>query len=82
MSERVGGRHTAHEVRRIRAFAMNHLALRSTPTSSSSVESLTPVHSAQEGQPVQSLHVSWHWQRGEQWRAVAAAFDETDARRH
>ena len=39
--------------------AMNHFAFGSMPVSSSSVESLTPVHSAQETRPCSACTLAW-----------------------
>src|SRR5262245_27125914 len=39
--------------------AMNHFAFGSTPTSSSSVVSITPVHSAQEQSPCSACTLAW-----------------------
>ena len=38
---------------------MNHLALASTPHSSSSVDSFTPVHSAQDDKPCSAWTLAW-----------------------
>ena len=62
--------------------ATSHLAFGSMPASSSSVESITPVHSAQDTRPWMRLHVGVDWFLRGQERAVAAALDERHARHH
>ena len=63
--------------------AITHLALGSTPASSSSVASRTPVHSAHETRPWIACALMLRLQGVERARIAAALdFDEGDARFH
>ena len=62
--------------------ARSHCAFGSTPASSRSVESLTPVHSAQDNRPWIGWTPTWAGSFWYSTDAVAGAFDEGDARLH
>src|SRR5207245_3517711 len=57
--ERLRHRHAAAQRWASAPSATSHLALGSTPVSSSRVESATPVHSAQDASPCSACTLAW-----------------------